>query len=70
MKNARTFPSTTISPICGLIGRSLMKLPKRSISTPASSRSTVQAMKVRLPEPRIGSIMSALLLVPPMHLKA
>ncbi len=43
---------------------------KAPMSTPASSRSTVQAMKARSPEPRMGSIMSAPLFTPPMHLKA
>ena len=40
------------------------------MSTPASNKSTVQAMNTRSPEPRIGSIMSEPLLAPPMHLKA
>ena len=35
-KNARTFPSTTISPLCGLRGRSLMKPPIRSSFSCAS----------------------------------
>ncbi|CAM5293982.1 hypothetical protein RLIN73S_02146 [Rhodanobacter lindaniclasticus] len=38
------------------------------MSTPASSRSTVQAMKARSPEPRITSILSAPAAA--VHLKA
>jgi len=34
------------------------------------NRSTVQAMKARSPEPRMGSIMSAPLFTPPIHLNA